>query len=105
MFTTMVRLVAQRGAMLHDLEEEYSLEQLGGQIPNVGDIIISPWMSNPKTDIDEPSKRTFYEVVQRYIHPKNPKDPDKYPDQEVFIYISVEVLERSGTEKEQVLCR
>ena len=48
--------------------EDYTLEDLGGQIPNVGDIIVSELVHQGDNPLD-PEKRTFCEVVRKYISP------------------------------------
>ena len=83
--------------------ETYEIEQLGGQVPNVGDTIISPLMINPKEDLCVPERRTFYEVVRRYIFPGEYPDPDTEPDQEVYIRVALEVRKRLSREDEREL--
>ena len=99
-FITLIRLFPREDGRLVDIREEYTLEQLGGEIPNVGDTILSPWMSNVEEDLHVPSQRTFYEVVRRYLLPANPRDPNKEPDQEVVIRVALEVRERPGKQDE-----
>ena len=86
---TLIRLYRRDGGALEVVTSEtYEIEELGGEIPNVGDIIISPWMNNPKDDYNKPERRTFYEVVRRYFTPG--RDPGGGPR------ISLEVQARPG---------
>ena len=77
-------------------KKNMSLSKLGGEIPNIGDTILSPWMNDVKEDQHVPARRTFYEVVRRYFLPTNPSPVPK-PDQEVFTRVVLEVRKRPGT--------
>ena len=102
-FTTLIRLFQRQDGRLEYTGEEYELEELGGEIPNVDDTIISLRISNIE-DRHVPARRTFYEVVRRYLLPEQPS-LDKEPAQEVFIRVPLEVRERPGTEDEIELLR
>lgn len=49
--------------------EDYTVEQYGSTIPNVGDIIVSQMMKSPDANSLDPGERTFCEVVRRYFLP------------------------------------
>lgn len=87
-----IRLFTKKNGKLYDTREDFSSRQMGGQIPNVGDIIVSPWLKDAKQDLPAPARRTFYEVIGRYIHPRD--DPD-------LIRIALVVVCRLGTEEER----
>ena len=74
-----------------DLREDYSLNDLGGQLPNVGDIIVAPWTLKGKNNLD-PTHRTFFEVTRRYFRPSYQEGGD--------CRVALEVLERPGKEEE-----
>lgn len=65
--------------------EDYTVEQYGGTIPNVGDIIVSQGMNSPDANRLDPEERTFCEVVRRYFLPD-----DK------LVRVAIEVKPRSG---------
>lgn len=90
--TPYIRLFERKVGELVDLEEDFSTEQLGGQIPNVGDIIVSPWMSNVEASRNEPTSRTFWEIVQRYINPGSSDKDGAWRDTRIALVVS----ERTG---------
>ena len=65
--------------------EDYTVEQYGGTIPNVGDIIVSQGMNSPNANPLDPEERTFCEVVRRYF----------LPDDEC-VSVAIEVKRRPG---------
>lgn len=84
-FETTIFLAERRGDCVSKIEgEQYALEQLGGEIPKVGDTIRSVWISPG-------DKQLLYEVVRRYFAPENPRDPNKHPIQTVYIQVVLEV--------------
>ena len=66
---------------------DFSLEDLGGHIPNVGDNTISPCVLRGRNRID-PSQRTFFEVKRRSFLPTYQEDGMPRG--------ALEVLERTG---------
>lgn len=65
--------------------EDYTVEQYGSTIPNVGDIIVSQMMKSPDANSLDPEERTFCEVVRRYF----------LPDDEL-VRVALEVKHRPG---------
>ena len=103
-YNTIVRLFErQDNGKLSDIHEEFHLEELGDQIPGVGDLIIDQGMNHPEEDRYLPEQRTFYEVVRRYILTESPRNPEILPEQKVIIRIALEVRVRPGRADEAAI--
>lgn len=85
------------GRGLEYIREGYTIEELGGTIPNVGDCILYPGV--PKgADRDDAAAYTVYEVVRRYFQPQI---SEKYGAR-----IHLAVKSRTGREDElEILAR
>lgn len=80
-----------------DTTEDYDLNQLLGVVPDVGDIIVTPWVSG-NADRQDPINRTFLKVEKRYFCPQtiNPNSPGR----EIYVYVNLVVTERPGAPQE-----
>lgn len=68
---------------LEDSRDEYSLEQMAGQVPVPGDLILSPWMNTKEKKFSDPENRTFYRVTGRIFYPRNNGEECQYIGLEV----------------------
>ena len=80
---------------LVDLVEEYTLSTLG-DIPKIGDHIISPWVMSG-LNRREPKNRTIYKVVNRYFLPPGDEEEEDWK------YMVLVVTENIMSEAESVL--
>ena len=90
----LVRILTLEDGVITDTRDEYSIEQLGGTIPNIGDMIISPWVRNGD-DRQSPSAREVYVVKRRYFRPRELKESTDY----VYVELLVEIREASEAER------
>ncbi|HEV7229392.1 hypothetical protein [Brevundimonas sp.] len=71
--------------------EDYGIENFGGVVPSVGDIIVSPGVTRG-ADRNDPDNRTLYVVKERYWLPSTgEKDP---------VRLGLVVATRTGMMKE-----
>lgn len=74
----MVRIFQRVGEDIEDTSETYELTELGGEIPQVGDLIINPLGPRTYMERKDPSRREVHEVKTRYFRPGVYDGPDKY---------------------------
>ncbi len=87
---TAIRLHTVAQGQIVDLVEEYDVDELGGTIPVVGDLMVSPGVV-AGLDRRKPENRTIHEVVSRYFLPGAHSDSR---------YIAIVVKERPALESE-----
>ncbi len=80
--------------------ETYDVESFGGVIPETGDVIVSPWVPQGQAPRSDVRNRILYEVVRRYINPDHPDMSKMEENQDVYIFICLEVKERMPTDEE-----
>lgn len=88
---TVVRLFVQEDGACEWTREHYALEDLGGTIPSVGDLIVDPGVPQGR-DRMEPANRRIYEVTARYFRPRTPGTP--------YVMVRLLVTERRGRPEE-----
>ena len=94
METTIRLYECDQGELVY-LQNEFGIEQLGGIIPVVGDLIVEPGVSIG-LDREAPENRDIYEVVSRYFLPSTKPD---------FNYIAVVVKQRTARQSEADIVR
>ncbi len=82
---THIRIFAVQDGESYDTRDTYEVSNFG-TIPIAGDIIVSPW-ADQKAERQDPTQRTFYEVVRRYFSPASRDD----------VWVVLVVKERPGT--------
>ena len=92
---TFVRLfTAHEDGTCRDRQDEYELEQLGGEVPAPGDFIVDPG-GLQGSDRSDPANHTVYQVAARYFLPRTTE----------HVYVAVAVTERPGREEEREILR
>ena len=83
--------------MIVSIGDGYYLEDFGGVLPGVGDLIVDPGVVEGR-DRREPSNRQIMEVEKRYFQPRTDRDE--------FIWAHLVVRIRQAEEHERfVACR
>lgn len=69
---TYINVFIRQGDGLVRWEESWKPEELGGVCPTIGDTIINTGLPAPanRADFADPTKRSFYKVVERYFRPE-----------------------------------
>jgi len=68
--TTVIYLFTEQNGVFERLDgQEYELSELGGQLPDVGDLIVDPGVLEGQ-DRRNPENRSVYEVKARYFQPR-----------------------------------
>lgn len=94
---TIVRLYCIEDGQLVDTKNEFPIEQLGGSVPIVGDLIVEPGVSGDQERRFVAAYRTVYEVKARYFLP--------HAHGEDYCYVAVVVEDRFGRDDErEIVC-
>ena len=69
-----IRILSKENDRIKDSREEYDVAEFGGEVPQIGDLIIDPGIevkSRDSTAEDrfDLSRRTVHEVIARYFRP------------------------------------
>lgn len=75
-----------------DGEQDYSLEDFAGFLPDVGDMILEPGVLDG-LDRNDPNNRKLLTVVQRVFNPRDMSD-----------YVVLVVESRAPAERERAVC-
>ena len=78
-----IRILRRGHNGLEDSRDDYSSDQMAGQVPVPGDLILSPWLNTQDKKPVDPENRTFYEVTRRIFYPRNDGAENQYVGLEV----------------------
>lgn len=84
---------------LEDMQNEIDGDEIGGVLPNVGDLIVEPGVPEGLSRI-EPQNRTVYEVESRYFLPGH---SIRNRPSGAATYVALVVKQRTGLESERDL--
>lgn len=65
---TTIRICIRSGGMIEDAKQDYGPEDFGGIVPNIGDAILAPGVTQG-LNRHEPANRKVWEVVGRVFNP------------------------------------